>query len=306
VTFLCLLSFMWTEKELYSDLDSIKNGEYLELGVFSKEHPKDITLLYRFNMVTLMSLFKQNKFSDLHQHANAYYPSIVDYLKKWNEEYLDPGQPAPPFDFMMLISMTSNQGFPAYEKFLQLFKFYRNLLQCLSNMIPERQIRLTDCARPNEMMMTVSKAKDIVAARCDYIAENIVSYLYSNNHNDILITFLDDFYPCQLVNSDSTLSHLGRAALACGDIKRAQSYFMCVKDSNQQTANNGYISFYDCQFRSAHSSFSKARRPAIPTDIDICRLHMGESVGDLSETTSTPKKPTLESRTQWPSMPKVK
>ena len=90
---------MWDQNDFVQDIEKIKHGRYSDLAAFSKLRPSDSALLFRYNYVTLLSLFKRNDFKELSNHSNAYLESIDKYLEEWNPEYIDTGIASPPFDF---------------------------------------------------------------------------------------------------------------------------------------------------------------------------------------------------------------
>lgn len=294
---------MWGESELEHDLQNLKKGEYSDLYVLQMEHPADQTLLYRFNMVTLMAYFKQNNFSELTRHSNAYLESIQTYLKTWSIENIDPGVPAPPFDFILLVCMTATKGNDSYDKLIRVFRYYVNIRNELEKLNSERSIRLTDMTKTTDMMMTVDKAKIIITKRINYLAENVVSLLHTNDCQDVLISFLLDFAPPSFFKDDATLSCLGRAALANGERELANKYFSLVQSTNYKSANSGYIAFFDSQFTTAFTAFNR-KTEGCPTDASAVRLHMGEFKSDLLEPPSKSKKVMPESLSRWPALPR--
>ena len=295
---------MWNEKDLLLDLEKIKKLEFNDLNINHKEHPSDPTLHFRFNLITLMSFFKQNLFEELSKHANAYILSTLDFISSWNVEYLDPGLPSPPFDLLFLTCITSTKEYSNDDKLIKLLKHYEIVLNELNKMNEERIIRLTDCTKPTEMMMNVLKSKNIIISRIEFLIENITTLLYSMNDFELLFTFIENHCNPLKITSDSTLSHLGRIILAAGDHILSKNYFQLVKDQNFINSNLGYILFYESKFIESYKCFQNCKPPSIPSDIDPCRMHSGEILIDLNETTINPKKPLPETRSRWPLQPK--
>lgn len=292
---------MWTAADLVSDLGKLEACKYSEVSALVKQHPSDQTLLYRFNFITLLTHFKCNRFQEILNHSNAYLESIEKYIKEWTPDFLDNGTPSPPFDFMLLVFMTSTKGCEQYNKLISLFRFYKKIENYLTSQNKDRQILLTDKTRTDEMMVTVEKALVIIHQRLNYLAEIVASNLNSLNKKGILLNFLLDFVPAEAVRDDTSLSCFGRLALNCGDRELANKYFEAVSDSQIKNINKGYIAYFDNNFADAIKSFNGK----IPAAAEACKLHMGEFKGDISEQPTATKKPTPESLTQWPAFPKI-
>ena len=290
---------MWDSKDFVADLEKIQQGKYNELSTNNKTRPSDLALLYRYNYITLLALFRQNDFINLQKHSNAYLESVENYIKDWNPEYLDTGIASPPFDFCLLVFMTATNGEESHNKLIRLFKFYKRIDNYLSTQNQDRQVLLTDKPNSTEMMTKVGKAREIIQQRINYIAENIASLLNSINKKDILINFLTTFVPPESVSDEQTLSCFGRLALSCGERNLASKYFDLVKNSQIKSLNQGYIFYFDNNFAEAQKCFSGK----LESGVDACKRHMGEISNDITEQSPT-RKQTPESRSQWPAPPR--
>ncbi|EAY19826.1 hypothetical protein TVAG_178700 [Trichomonas vaginalis G3] len=293
---------MWGLSEYKADLEQINNANYTNLNVFSKVQPGDEELLHRYHFIKVLSFFKRNDFTELTNHSNMYLDSIYEYMDKWNEEYLDPGFPAPPFDFMLLVMMTSTNGDDTFNKFMRLFRHYSKVLAYLKTQNQQRQILLTDKTKTDEFYMTVGNAVLVVHGRLNYIAENIVAILHSTRKYSIITSFLNEFMPPDQVNDDETLSCFGRVLISIGDRSLADKYFEKVLNPALKTINKGYYQFFDGNFAEAAKSLTGNLAPSN----EACNYYMGDFKTDISEnsnSSATPKKPTPESLTRWPLPP---
>ena len=291
---------MWDARDFASDIEKIKQGKYADVAALSKTRPSDPALLYRFNYITLLSIFRRNDFFELEKHSNAYLESVEKYLQEWNIDYLDSGTASPPFDFCLLVFMTATKGDESYNKLIRLYRFYQKVDNYLATQNPDRQILLTDRPRTDELMTKVGNARQTMRQRLNYLAENIGSLLHTLNKKDILISFLSTFVQPDSVSDDQSLSCFGRLALSCGDRELSNSYFNLVKDGQLRTINQGYISYFDNNFADAYSSFNGK----LPSAAEACKKHLGEFTTDISAQPSATQKPTPESLTRWPAPPK--
>ena len=291
---------MWDQKDFVEDTEKIKRGQFSGLAVTSKPRPSDSALLFRYNYITLLSLFKRNDFVELRNHSNAYLESIDKYLEEWNPDYIDTGIASPPFDFCLLVYMTATNGDESYNKLIRLFRFYKKFDDYLATQNVERQILLTDKPRTDQQMTKVGIARKVIKQRLNYLAENITSLLHTLNKKEILLSFLNNFVQPEEVGDNQSLSCFGRLALSCGDRETATKYFDLVKDNQIKTLNKGYTYYFDNNYKEAFNCFNGKLQSAS----EACKLHMGDISTDISNQPSTTQKPTAESLSQWPAPPR--
>lgn len=292
---------MWGLNEFKSDLERIQSGNFTDLLVNSRVQPGDEELTFRYHFLKVLSFFKRNELQEATTHSNMYLQSIFDYFEKWNEDYLDPGYPAPPFDFMMLVMMTSTTGGDTFNKFMRLFRHYTRVLDYLNTQVPDREILMTDKTRTDEFLMSCANAINLITSRLNFIGENIISTLHSSNKYPIITSFLKEFMPPDKVNDDETLSCFGRVCLSIGERKTASAYFSKVKNDSLKSINKGYAYYFEGNFAEAIKLFNGENAP--PTE--GCKLYLGEFTSDISESQPIAKKSSSESMPRWPSSPQL-
>lgn len=294
---------MYSTEQFLSDLTKIGNKEYSGLSAQSSDIPTDPFLRYRHQFILLLSSFKSNNFENSRKISNFNSPSLVQFIQEFNTSLLTSENPQPPFDFLILTFMTTTTSGPNYSLFISLFQHYYSIKQYLSTCESEK-VFLNDRTRPSEISMPISDAKTVIQSRVDYLAENVVSLLYSTGQLQLLLTFLTDFCVKDFTTNEVTLSQLGRAALACGDNQIASNFFEHVKDSNLVSANQGYVNFYGNAFANAKKDFDAAGS-AGPANADACLKFLGQFTSDPNEQSSlSSKKQTVEDKTQWPMQPR--
>ncbi|KAK8834156.1 hypothetical protein M9Y10_039354 [Tritrichomonas musculus] len=294
---------MYSSEQFLNDLTKIGNKEYTGLAAHSAEAPTDLFLSYRYQFILLLSSFKANDFENSRKISNSNAASLLDFIHNFNTSLLTNENPQPPFDFFLLVFMTTTSSGPNYSLFISLFQHYNSIKQFLST-YDGQNVFLNDRTRSSEISMSVSDAKTVIQSRIDYLAENIVSILYSTGQLQLLLTFLTDFCMNDFTLNEVTLSQLGRAALACGDNQIASSFFENVKDSNLISANQGYVNFYGNAFANAKKDFD-ASGSAGPANSDACLKFLGQFTSDPSDQSSiSTKRQTAEDKTQWPMQPR--
>ena len=262
-------------------------------------------LKYRQQFVLLLASFKTNNFEQLRNISNENSASLIEFIHNFNTDLLKNENPQPPFDFFLLVFMNASNSGPSFSLFIKLFQHYIKIRQFLMNYDGE-SVYINDRTRQSEIMMPLSDAKSVIQSRINYIAENIVSILYSTGQQQLLLTFLTDFcLEDNFIEDEVTLSQLGRSALACGDDEIADRFFSKVKDQQLVSANNGYKNFYGSKFANAKKDF-EAAGPAGPSNLEACSKYMGQFTTDPSDQgAGASKKLTAEEKTQWPLQPRV-
>ncbi|OHT14782.1 hypothetical protein TRFO_03075 [Tritrichomonas foetus] len=294
---------MYTEEQYLADLEKISKEEYSDLAAYKAQSPTDNLNIYRFQFVLLLSAFKKNDFENARTVANNNAEVLIKFVDNFDLNLLTNENPQPPFDFLLLTFMNSTTAGPNHSLFIKLFQHYNTIKKYLSEFSGET-VFLNDRSRPTEVSMPLDEARNTVQARLDYLAENIASLLYSSGQHQLLLTFLTDFCLENFTTNETTLSQLGRVALACGDNQMASTFFGDVKDEGLKSANQGYISFYSSAFQSARKEFQAAGEKG-PANSDACLKYMGQFTTDPSESTAVKaKKQTAEDRTQWPMQPR--
>lgn len=296
---------MWTEESLEKDLEAIKKKDFKSVTALSSETPTDEFLLQRYNFIKLLYTFKNNDFDNLKKLSNEYLPGCIEYLDNFNLSQLSETIPSPTFDHMLLTFMTSATNAPNYSLFMKLFHHYKAIINELNGREEGSTVKLNDRTLSGEVSATVRTALDVIQGRIDYLSELIVSSLYSSGLHQLLITFLEDFCLPSTIDNDTTLSQLGRAALACGNNALALNYFEAVKSENFKLANQGYINYFSNLFQNAKKDFTDAKTPAAPSNLEACNQHMGQFTSDPTESPVPNKKLTAEDKTQWPNPPRV-
>lgn len=295
---------MWSEEQLEKDLDAIKKKDYKSVTVLTAEAPTDPFLLFRYNFVKLLYAFKNNDFDSMKKLTNESLPICLEYLDNFNLSLLNEVSPAPTFDHMLLTFMTSSSSTPNYSLFMKLFHHYKAILKELEGREEGSTVKINDRTLSGDISATVRTATDIIQSRVDYLSELIVSSLYSTGLHQLLITFLEDFCHPSTIDNDTTLSQLGRSALACGNNSLAINYFEVVKSENFKLANQGYINYFSNLFPNAKKDFTDAKPPAAPSNLEACNQHMGQFTSDPTESVPS-KKQTVDDKTQWPNPPRV-
>ena len=288
---------MYSIEQFLNDLTKIGNKEYSGLTAQSTEVPTDPFLRYRHQFILLLSSFKSNDFENSRKVANFNSPSLLQFIHSFNTSLLTSENPQPPFDFLLLVFMITTTSGPNYSLFISLFQHYNSIKQFLST-YDQDKVFLNDRTRPSEISMPLSDAKVVIQSRIDYLAENIVSLLYSTGQLQLLLTFLTDFCLNEFTTNEITLSQLGRAALACGDNQIASNFFEHVKDSNLISANQGYVNFYG-------NAFANAKKDFDAENSDACLKFLGQFTNDPTEQSSlSSKRQTIDDKTQWPLQPR--
>ena len=294
---------MYSSEEFLNDLTKIGNKEYSGLNAPSSEIPTDPFLKYRHQFILLLSSFKSNDFENSRKIANSNTPILLQFIQNFDTSLLANENPQPPFDFFLLSFMTATTSGPNYSLFISLFQHYNSIKQYLSTYDNDK-VFLNDRTRPSEIEMQLSDAKVVIQSRIDYLAENIVSLLYSTGQLQLLLTFLTDFCLNEFTTNEIALSQLGRAALACGDSQIASNFFQHVKDASLISANQGYVNFYSNAFANAKKDFDAAGSSG-PANSDACLKFLGQFANDPTDQSSlSSKRQTIDDKTQWPMQPR--
>ena len=294
---------MYSTEQFLSDLEKIGNGDFTSLNASSCETPKEKKELFEHQFILLLSSFKENKFDVSCQIANENVNFLCETIDNFQESNLKNEVPQPAFDFYLLTFLNATSAGPNHTLLIKLFQHYNKIKKILSESSDE-SVFLNDRTRPSEVKLSIDEARNVIQARLDYLAENIVSLLYSNLQHSLLLTFISDFCLDNFTKNEITLSQLGRVALACGDSQIANTFFNEVQDPSLQAANKGYISFYESSFQNAYNQFKEAGE-AGPANPDACLKYLGQFSTDPSEQAPPKvKKQTPEDRTQWPMQPR--
>jgi len=262
--------------------------------------PSDKFLQSRYHFVQLLDVFQRNDFARAKAQSTELVQTILDYLSAFNPSFLTSLNPSPPFDLMLAVFINATWTHPNYTLLIKLFRHYVSVRQTLQTLSPP--IFLNDRTRSSEIQVDLPTALQVTQSRIDYIAELTTSLLFSKGQLQLLSAFLTDFASPNFTENEETLSHLGRLALAFGDVPAAVKYFEKVQNPDLKMANTGYVSYFGGNFLEARKQFQEAKS-AGPANSDLCLKHAGNLQTDPSEAQGS-RKLAPEERSQWPAEPK--
>lgn len=292
---------MYNSNNFNNDIELLK-GNPPTISALDLPPPEDnYYLLYRYQFVTLLFYFKANNHEKVRMLANQYLPSIIDYIQNFDYGDIITFQElnSPPFDFIMLTFMCSNNK-PNHYLYIMLYNHYLSELNIIKS-IKEKNgnMLLSDLIKRENFQVSLRKGFEIIKKRLNFIIEIMISYLYNNGLRDMMITFMEDFCTPDDIKDEKTLSFLYRISFGICEFELADKYLSLIKNNNLNMANEGYKHFLEHEFTEAMNCFQNAGNATPENYLASCRKYMCDLVEDPTVT----KTLTNEEKTQWPLPP---
>jgi hypothetical protein len=243
----------------------------------------------------------RNDFPLAKVQATKFVQRLLDFIAAFDPSYLSARKPSPPFDFILLVFMNTAWSQPRHTLLVRLLRHCIRVKAFVDGLTG--RVFLNDRARSREIELSKSEALPIVQGRIDYLTELVASLFYSQGDIRTLSAFLIDVATPQTVASQETLSHLGRIALAIGDLEIANRFFGAVSAPDMKIANRGYVSYFGGNFLLAKKEFQEVGALA-PANVDLCLRRGGQLTADANDMMLA-KKLSPEERTQWPLDPRM-